>query len=367
MSTISILSRTQDGPEIRMSVAALDEDGSELSHGTFVYTDTAFANTTVRTMLAGGVGTPVEHRRCGHVRRIFDDMHRQAISDGVAIALLHPFSFAYYNQFGYERVADHKMAFFPTRLLDFVPRECDFVPYASEHLPDMLAIYARFSKGRYLLFPRFDDRHYTHDRAYICYGGDTPIAYIVIATGKEYHVNNYSRTWLVVKELAYVSPLGLQKALSFLRMFEGEFEEIELYDVAAYPELELRLRHYEKTRFTCMPDLQAKLLNTERLLTANTYPEKAGEFTVRVVDELPTVGGVFRVCYGGGVHTVHRLPEDAAADITLPAPVLVRLIYANDPITADTVQYLPSVTVHGNVEDLFRAFPHRPIGVFEHF
>jgi hypothetical protein len=103
------------------------------------------------------------------------------------------------------------------------------------------------------------------------------------------------------------------------------------------------------------------------LLDANTYPEKPGTFTVHVTDELPTVGGVFRVSYGGGTHTVSRLSEDAAADITLPSTVLVRLIYANDPITIDTVQYLPGVTVHGNTEDLFRAFPHRPCGTFEHF
>ena len=367
MSCISIRSRSEDGPEIRMSVAALDEDGGELSHGTFTYTDTSFADTTVRTMLAGGVGTPVENRRCGHVRRIFDFMHRKAIEDGIAIALLHPFSFAYYNQFGYERVADHGLIRFPTRLIDFVPRVCDFVPYRAEHLPDMLAIHKQFAKGRHLLFPRFDERHFTHDRAYICYDNDTPIAYIVIATGKEFYVNNYSRTWLVVKEMAYVSPQGLQKLFSFLRMFEGEFEEIEMYDATVYPEADLYLRHYEKAKYTRVPDLQAKILNTALLLDANTYPEKPGTFTVHVTDELPTVGGVFRVSYGGGTHTVSRLSEDAAADITLPSTVLVRLIYANDPITIDTVQYLPGVTVHGNTEDLFRAFPHRPCGTFEHF
>ena len=66
---------------------------------------------------------------------------------------------------------DYFIVKFPTRMIDFVPRCCNFVPYDDSKLSDMIRIYNEFSKGRNLLLKRFDDRHYKNPqkKIYICY------------------------------------------------------------------------------------------------------------------------------------------------------------------------------------------------------
>jgi len=244
MATIKFQSREKTLGATKLSLIAADENGNALSKGTFQFTTSSYCDTSVKTMLAQGIETPVEHRRGGNVRTMFQFMHAAAVEEGMAVALLHPFSFTYYNKFGYEKVASHLILRFPTRMIDFVPRGCNFIPYEASMLPDLISIYQAFSKGRNLLLPRVDGEKYQGKTIYVCYDGGTPIAYVILSEHKELYVNNYRNTLLTVNEMAYVSPKGLREIFSFLRMFEGEFDEIELLDGGLYSEVDLLLRHY---------------------------------------------------------------------------------------------------------------------------
>ena len=210
-----------------LSVAVSDGE-KELSAGLFTLTDTQYENKKIKAMLAGGIETPVVNRRGGCVREMLEKMHVYGAENGCALGLLHPFSFAFYRKFGYERVSDHIIAGFPTSALDFVPRQCLLVPYDDEKLPDMLKIYNEFSLGRNLLLPRTDNSFYTGGgrQTYIYYGGGEPAGYVVLSGTKSLYVNHYTDTVLTVKELAYTSPDALRAIFSFLRMFEGEYDRI---------------------------------------------------------------------------------------------------------------------------------------------
>lgn len=367
MAEIKITAREQDGIFSTIFVAAMDESDNTLSKGRFTMASSGFCNTFVKAMLPRGIATPVENRRGGLVRQMFDHMHALAVEEDVAVSILHPFSFSYYNKFGYEKVADHLIVRFPTRMIDFVPRQCRFVPYESRMLPDMISVYDQFAKGRNLLLSRFDDRYYKDKKTYICYDGDLPIAYVVFSTSKTLYINNFRDTLLTVNEMAYTSPAGLREIFSFLRMFEGEFDEIELRDLSLYSEAELLLRHYTHTKYAPLPDLSVKILNTKAMLCANDYPQNEGEFTVKIIDSLPTTAGTYKVSYGGGDSKVSRLADTADADVTLPAGAFARLIYGYDPLTADSLRYMEGVEITNPNEDIFRAFPKRPCGIFEHF
>ena len=159
--------------------------------------------------------------------------------------------------------------------------------------------------------------------------------------------------------------IQLREIFSFLRMFEGEFDEIELANIAPCPEVELLLRHYTHTSYKLLPDIMAKTLDTEKLLVANSYPIKEGEFTVKVEDTMPSVGGTFKVAYGGGECAVKRVESEA--DLTLTADAFTRLIYGYDGVGADAAKYMDGVMINGRAEDFFLAFPKRPCGAFEHF
>jgi len=180
-------------------------------------------------------------------------------------------------------------------------------------------------------------------------------------------VNHLGEGLLTVHELAYTSSDALREIFSFLRMFEGEFDDIEFSNIAMCPEVELLLRHYTHTSYTRVSDIMARVINTEKILSAKTYPEKEGEFTVRVDDILPKAAGVYKVCYGGGDSRVTRLDDNADSDITLSSGAFSRLVYGYDGVDEIAASYMDGVKINRNCEDFFIAFPKAPCGAFEHF
>ena len=349
------------------SVAATDENGDVRSNGTFVITETSYGKDKIKTLLVCGLGTPVRYRRQGYIRSMIEEMQEEAAKKGAAVALLHPFSFTYYGKFGYERVADHMIIEFPTADIDFVPRRCDFVPYDKTKLSDMISVYNEFSRGRNLLLPRYDESHYIDGgrEAFIFYESGKPAAYIVVSGEKTLYVNNYINTVLNIREMAYTSPSALSEIFSFLRMYEGEYDRIRLYDGSLCTEFDLMLRHYTHADYKIIPDIAARVLNTETMLSGADYPEKEGQFTIRLEDALDTVKGVYRVRFGGGQSRVEKA-DGADPEVTLTAAAFTKIVYGKAP-DAKSAAYIGGVTVHDPKTDLFRAFPPRPCGAFEHF
>ena len=361
----------------KVRTVAQDENGDWLSFASSTFSLSSFGSEMIKTVYTGGVNTFVENRRGGNVRKIFDHIHTvSSEKEGCAVSLLHPFSFAYYRKFGYEKVSDHTIVEFPTRYIDFVPRRCKFVQYDDSKLNDMLYIYREFAKGRNLLIQRFDNKFYGTEcgdsdgirRRYICYDDNgVPMAYIIYTIHKEFYVSHVTNTRLTVNEMAYTSPEALREIFSFLRMYEGECDMIKMPDFSLYGECELLLKNYTHTSYKPVPDLMARVLNTEMMLNAQVYPNREGEFTVKVVDVLPTVAGVFKVSYGGGDHKVVRLDDCASPDLTVEVGTFSRLIYGYDGVTQEKARYLDGIEMHKDSEDFFRAFPKKPCGAFEHF
>ena len=367
MSEIIITDR-QDTEHVSLfRVAAVDENGTQLSKGSFRYVNSNFGKTQVKALLAGGIATPVHYRRGGNVRKMFDVMFDTAIKDGVAVALLHPFSFSYYRKFGYEKVCDHVIVRCSTRMLDFVPRRCTLVPYDESKLSDLIKVYAAFSKGRNVLLQRTDDKYYKDPKKqiYVYYEKGVAAGYIVYSAKNELIVNHLGNGLLTVHELCYTTPQALREIFSFLRMFEGEYDEIEFANIAPCVEVELMLKHYTHTSYTVVPDIMAKTLNAEKLLLTGAYPQKEGGFTVKIEDSLPSVAGTFKVAYGGGDCLVKR--TDKTPDLTLAAPAFTRLVYGYDGIDAERAKYMDGVQIDGNAQEFFLAFSKKPCGVFEHF
>lgn len=354
----------------RFLVGAFDNDGSLMSKGTFRYRNTAFGSGYVKTMTAGAVATPVHLRRGGNVRRMFSYMHERAYEDGVAVAILHPFSFSYYNKFGYERVADHLIARLPISKLDFVPRECRLIPYREEAACDLAAIYGRFARGRRLLFERKSPEQFGRPAGsvtYVYYEGKLPLGYITYTTEKTLKTNHYEDGVMYVHELVYTSPESLCALLSFIRMFEGELEEVEFKNIAMSPEADLILRHYTHTRYRVLPDVSAKVINTELMLAAADYPSREWDVTLKIPEGDEGVMGTFKVEYGGGDSKVTRLPDTADADVTLSPLALPRILYGHDGLSLETLPYVDGIRIEGCAEKLLAAFPKRSAGIFEHF
>ena len=355
----------------RTKYRAVDENGNVLSKGRFIPARTAFGKGFLKSVLAAGIATPVEHRRGGLVRGMFSLVHERSAEEGVAVSLLHPFSFAYYDRLGYAKVGDHLIARVPVRLIDSAERRCDMVPYEPRMLQDVISVSDAFCRGRDLLVKRTGDKWFVNEdkgyKTYVGYSEGKPAAYIVYTTSSRFDVNRLTDTVLTVREFGYTGPAGLRMIVSFIRMFEGEFETAEFTNLAMAPEFDLMLRHCEQASWRKVPDIAARILNAAPVLEAGDYPEREGAFTLRITDGGPGTEGFWRVEYGGSDRRVRRTECTGEADITLTQRAFTRLAYGYDRATPEFLGYMDGVEAAGDPSGFLAAFGGRPGGVFEHF
>ncbi|MBO4298142.1 MAG: GNAT family N-acetyltransferase [Clostridia bacterium] len=368
--------KVEAGPSVeRERWEILDAQGGVVTSATFCTTDTRFCDSWIRTLQIGGVSTQPVHRRAGHVRELFTQAFREARDYGWAVSHLHPFSFAYYRKFGYERICDHLIVDFPVEKLDFVPRgAAGFEEAKTEaQFDEARAVYNAFSAGRMAMprrvnLERFPVGKPENGVMFLHRNGRGEAdAYITFTVRKEFCVNRLCNGVLTVKEFAYENPDGMRAVLGFLRMYEGEVERVHFENLAMTPEIDFTLRHYMHTAYQIVPDIMARILDPEALLRANAYPRAAGSFALRVTDPLDVAAGAWRVRYGDGEASVERLDDGAACDIVCDVRALAPLMYGAYELDARLLGYMDGVRVDGDPEDFLRAFPKRPRGVFEHF
>lgn len=360
---------THDLPYLKRYEVTIHEGDTQVCEGAIRFVYTRYGDDFIKTMTVSGVATPLEHRRHGYVRQLFDRFYQLAEENGAVVSLLHPFSFSYYRKFGYGKVADHLIARCPIRLIDFVPRCCELVKYTGteEQLQDLIHIYNTFSAGRQLMLRRFDNSYFSKYDVYIRYEDGQPVGYIAYTAQKTLYINHYEDGLLSVKELAYTSPSAMKALLGFIRMYEGELDDVEFANIAMCPEVERALQHYTHTRYQILPDIMGRILDTQKLLEAHRYPDQPGSFRIRVTDTLPSVDGAFEVHYGGGSVQVERLADDAPVDMIADAGEAIRMLYGYDAIGPREAAYSDNITVCGNADDFFRAFPKAVGGMYEHF
>ena len=355
-----------------------DEDGRSVSRGTILRYGLHLNGAELKAFGIGGVGTDPEYRRMGLVRQFLAKAFALAEEEGCAATVLHPFSFAYYRKFGFERVADHRILEFPVRALDFVPRYEKFKRCSSADAAELNTVYNTFAAGRNIIFARSNGYgwplEHISQKVYLSRDeSGAADAYIIFETETPLYVNHIANAVLHVREFGFTTPAALDKLLGFMRMFDGQVETVILHNTAMAPEVELRLRHYTHTKITIVPDLMVRIHDVEAVLKAVRYPVAAGRFTVRVTEPENTshsaakTTGVWLVTYENGTAQVTRLADDAVCDLEADIPAFTRLLFGYESYGADAARYMPGVVLHDDCADFFRAFPNRPCGLFEHF
>ena len=359
-------------------------DGAFMSGGGQRYGAIHLNGAILPCAFIGGIGTEPEHRRGGLVREIVTAMAEEGGRRGIPVTILHPFSFAYYRRFGFERVADHRVLEFPMSALNVFERYADLSRASESDRPALARLYNAFAEGRNLLPVRGDDYPFPvgdAPRTYIsCDKSGAPDGYVTLDIEKYFSVNRMVSVNLHVREMAFLSPAALDRLLGFLRMYEGELDTVCIHDCGMMPEVELRLRHYMHTRMTVIPDIMARINDVAAVLEAVRYPNERGSFTVKCAEPEGTpwsapalaakTTGVFRVDYENGKGTVTRLhvcADHADCDLSATTPALTQLIFGFESGGAGMARYAHGVVLSNPAEDFFRAFPRRPGGVFEHF
>ena len=361
-------------------VTAVDENCQRMSSGGLTIRPIHFGGKEILCGAVGGVGTEPEYRRGGLVREIFTEMAAECDRRAIPLTILHPFSFAYYRVFGFERVADHRVLEFPITAMSFVPRYPDLIRCTGDtHNAELAEVYNTFAAdGRHLLFKRSPNHFPTADGAKKVYlsrdGEGRPDGYIILEIENYFSVNRMVSVNLHIHELIALTDEAMTKLFGFIRMFEGEMETVKMENVAMIPEVELRLRHYMHTSITILPDIMARINDVKLFFESVPYPAEAGSFTVKTTEpsRSPWSGdktnGVWRVDYKDGAATVEKLPDDTADyDFSADIPALTQLVFGYDSYGYDYARHTENTEWRTPAPDFFRAFPRRPAGIFEHF
>ncbi len=359
---------------------AVTQEGAYMSGGTLSFRAIHFAGKEISCGAVGGVGTEPEYRRGGLVREIFTEMAAECVRREIPLTILHPFSFAYYRAFGFERIADHRVLEFPITALNFVPRYPDLIHCTDDtHNAELTAVYSAFAADhRHLLFKREPHHFPTADgkkKVYLSRDREgRPDGYIILEIENYFSVNRMVSVNLHVHELIALTDEAMTRLFGFIRMFEGEMETVKMENTAMIPEVELRLRHYMHTGITILPDLMARINDVKLFFASIPYPAEAGSFTFKTAEppRSPWSGertnGIWRVTYQDGTATVEKLPDDTADyDFAADIPALTQLVFGYDSYGYATARHTDNTAWHTQAPDFFRAFPPRPAGIFEHF
>ena len=355
------------------------QNGNRLSSGRFRNFKLHLNGAVIDGLAALGIGTEPENRRLGLVRKILAASGVIANERNIPISILHPFSFAYYRKFGYERVSDTRILEFPMTALNFVDRYSDFVRCTDRSfIPALDEVYNRFATKRNLAFPRNGNFDYgisdEKKKVYISYDENgTPDAYVTLSVENYFYVNKMVSVNLNVYEFAFTSPAALDKIFGFMRMFEGQLETVKIHECALAPEVERRLRHYHHTKITVIPDIMARINDVQAVLTAVEYPMGKGEFTVKVYEPEGSsypkekTTGIWNVKYENKKATVTKLPDESDYDLCADIPAFTQMVFGYECSGIETARYIANTEFKNECEDFFHAFPNRPAGVFEHF
>lgn len=357
----------EGGLEDEVYGAFLD-DGETLTATIFTPEFESFYDGKVfKSVGIGGVASVPEYRRLGAIRVIFDEIFRLAPERGWVTSFLYPFSFAYYRQFGYERVMKRMRVKVPASCLAKFPRNTSAKMYIKDgpvKREELLAVYNVYAANYDCMFRRLrthaysEQPHKSQKLTYLWYDGETPAA---LATFR------CKDGVMTVSELCYASPDALRGILGFLRMFEGQVGEYCFEELPPDSELDFLFGEYVDAEYSLYNGAMGRVLLPQALLENTVYPHEYGHFRLQLDDTIAYNRGVYAVEYGHGDVQVMKLPFDTPYDLSVNAPALSRIMLGNERFDARRAAYLDGVKLCGKAEDFFRAFPGRSNNLLEKF
>ena len=315
-----------------------------------------YCGNVVNAIIASGVCSLPESRRMGGIRAIFDEIGRTAIENDWVLGFLHPFSIEYYGQFGYSNLNRMFSVKVPFEKLKSIPRSTDVVLYTGEQFDDLSAVHEKCAMTENLMGLREEKKHFC----------DTPLEeadYTYLHYNEAGEADGYVRFTvkrpddLIVDDLYVLTPEALKGIVGFLRNYDGIVKNL------------IVKKQYQGSPFSCLTDridgvrydydgvAAGRIYNLKKLLEINDYPEKYGKFRVRCIDNFEQNNGVFEVEYQNGKATVTK--TDGEYDICLTATAAAKLMLSGEGYTASTAAFIDGVTINGNADDFFRAFPYR--------
>lgn len=335
-----------------------------------------------RTLMLGGkplptgevhmVGSLPERRGGGGVRALMGAVLRDFRSNGDALAVLIPFSCAFYRKFGFEMAS--RMVCQRVEISQLAGFVCDLRVTRVWEKGDLAAVQRLWEvhalshdlaelRGNDAWTWRgngdFGEPDFLHpDRqryTYVLWEDNAPVAYVRFSFFHEPDMPFVGE--LHVNELVSLHPIALRATLGFLYRMRAKVSHVsfELPDV----ELATLVPESDKVEQRVDCHTMARLLDPARVLRQMPQPYGSGSYVLGITDEfLPEVAGRWKVAYKDR-RTTSVDPTDLAPDIVLDEPAACQLLLGRIGLADALLR--PGVQVNGNEDVLARAFVRRPV------
>lgn len=300
-----------------------------------------FGDGTLRCAAVGGVASKPEYRGRGAVTGLFEALFCDERWD---ISILYPFSSAYYRRLGYESIGRALQITVPFKELKGIERNSDAVLFEGENPQELLNIYNEYAKQCNLCFVRDNIDAYSAEPYKSC-------QYTYICDKKSY-VNfslDRAKKTLSVREIVYTDKPSLEKALGFLRNFEGNYDTMVFGKLPLDTPIVNYISNDKKAEIKCYSVGAARIHNVANVLKAHKYPDGKGNFSVEVDGKLYTVE------YADGKAEVSeglKIMPDVSLSINAASKILLSGVKG-----VCEAEYINGVKIFNKASDFFRAFP----------
>ena len=359
-------------PRAEESWGLFDDEGVILTSISTLRRTFAFGGEALPAGEVHMVGSLPERRGGGGVRMLMREILEDFRARGDALAVLIPFSCAFYRKFGFEvashmmrqRLAIDQLAGFACELrVTRVGSEADLVPV--RRFCDSIAL------GQNLCELRGDDAWAWHDGdfgdadflhperpryAYVLWGEDgNPCAYVRFSFF--YKPDDPFVGELDVVDFVYNSPDALRAALGFLYRMRAKVSHLNF--TLADTDLAMLVPEANRVEQKIDSHEMARMLDVERLLRLMPHPVGEGSYVLDVRDAfLPELAGRWQVAFAEG-KTTSVVRTDREADLEVDETVACQLVLGR--ISLADALLRPGVHVTGNAETLARVFVRRPV------
>lgn len=317
------------------------------------------------TLGIAGVSTYPQYRRNGCIREIMKHLFSLAESKEWVVSYLYPFSFDYYRQFGYERAFQCKSIKFPISSLAKVARYSDAVLYDSKDLlPDLAEAYTKFAKRNNGMLSRSDYREWSFEPykslnyTYIFYSENhTPDGYI------NYRINSKC---IVINEMAYTSPSTLINILGFFKMFEGQHEEVLIYNIDMYSDFERLIGEFRNVSYGIYDGPMVRILDVKKYLNSILNPKKEFEINIKIHDKyIEKNNKTFNISFNNSSLNIDETINEA--DVECEIDAFSALATGYKMININNYIYYNSIKVNNKAELFFSLFPDVSLNQFDRF
>lgn len=328
--------------------------------------------------IAGVASDPVI-RRQGTVRALILQAFAEMKAAGQVFSYLQPVTRIFYSKFGFEMSAE-KIAW--TIPLEFMPRPdstgIEHYEGTDRQKDDIRAVYRSHIQNYNLSVQREETLAWKPFFASIePYRTDVFSFLHRNPQGKANAFLSYriarSATGEVVLDAGpafyFISPKGLKALLAFLATYSYHANSARLYlppSVDLNPVLPENRNEGRSVRREILTFGMARVVDARAVLAKARY-RGAGSFSMRLADEhCPWNDKTFEVSFGTG-KTVVSEREDPVGDVDIELDIKAFTSLITGKRWVDEADYIPDIQVHGNLENLRKAFYWKPIWLDDFF